>query len=251
MSKLKLNVATSVAKERLEAQAEKGGEVGKFGSEATEGKTRYEIPTRVRDRFVVMYKLWRKSTEQVLRDIFVSSTYAYEFKEQHSSRVQYVSSDWVPDIEYYLGSQLIQKLDYLANLLVNINDFEEPTEDGQTEEESSKSQTTPKIAEAGRIPSAESFERYDAGKLTLSGLAGSLTIPQVWKLSAIIVAILSAVFSAGFKANSWLEDRNANEAFLEVRRLEYAIERMSAKLDYLIGLGDQELDTLNSAKAPE
>ena len=105
------------------------------------------ITSRDRDLFESAFTQWEDITYSTLFKVYKSSKYASEFKEKHSSKVEYVSSTWVPDVEYYLSKQLTQKLDYLKMLQDTIDDFREEVDQPTAAEKKGKLE---------QIPSSES-----------------------------------------------------------------------------------------------
>ena len=84
-----------------EAQIKKGEELlEKWAKIIRELSPDTTMRTRSRDNFEVIYNQWRDFAEDKLRELFVSSHYADEFREARSSEVEYVSSDWIPGVDY-------------------------------------------------------------------------------------------------------------------------------------------------------
>ena len=46
--------------------------------------------------------------------------------------MEYVSSDWVPDVEYYLEKEIVPKVDYLSVLSRSIDQFQKAEADAAT-----------------------------------------------------------------------------------------------------------------------
>ena len=111
MSKRQLKIFKIEARKRIEAQIEKGKQIGIRGSGIIKGKYTREISARDRDNFENIFKQWNDITVEILKEIFMSSSYSIDFDKQHTSEKEYASSNWVPDIAYYLKSQLISKLE--------------------------------------------------------------------------------------------------------------------------------------------
>ena len=70
------------------------------------------------------YLNWEHRAESALEKVFVSFIYSREFEKKTGPGTQYVSSGWEPDLEYYIGRQLIPKLEYLEVLFKNIDKYE-------------------------------------------------------------------------------------------------------------------------------
>ena len=130
MAKTKIRVDKSYAEEKLKAQIEKGEELfEKRAKIIRERSPDTTMRTRNRDNFEVLYNQWRDFAEDKLRELFVSSHYADEFREARSSEVEYVSSAWIPGVDYYLKKEIIPKLDYLRILSQSIDQFEKAESD--------------------------------------------------------------------------------------------------------------------------
>lgn len=122
MSKTKIKISSDEAFKKLDQQIKKGSSLIDEGSEnfkKSMGRDR-----RVDDNFENKYKMWLNITAEMLDGIFSSTDYSWEFKERISSQTEYVSSDWKPDIKYWITKELIPKIDYLVILRESINDFE-------------------------------------------------------------------------------------------------------------------------------
>jgi len=76
------------------------------------------------DGFKIKYEHWVDITAEILNELFVSTDYSYKFAEQKSSKVEYVSSSWQPDIKYYISKELQPKIVFLKMLADNIQQFE-------------------------------------------------------------------------------------------------------------------------------
>lgn len=115
MSKRQIKIPKQGVKKKIDQQIEKGRQLVLSAQSKNEN----------RDNFEIKYKQWVEFTGEILKEIFVSSTYAADFKEHRSSKVEYVNSGWIPDIEYYLTKQLNPKLHFLRVLNDNLNEFVE------------------------------------------------------------------------------------------------------------------------------
>lgn len=141
MSRKLLKISKSIAKDKIARQLEKGNGLAEKGKSVL-GEKR-GISTRERDVFESEYNQWVSFTCETLEEIFLSYNYSGEFKKKRSSDVEYVNSNWVPDIKYYLIKQIIPKLDYLQLLLTSVDDFEEQREDlGENKEITEQSNFT-------------------------------------------------------------------------------------------------------------
>ncbi|MFX0199464.1 MAG: hypothetical protein ACFFCW_25360 [Candidatus Hodarchaeota archaeon] len=114
------------ARAKIEAQIRKGEELREKGLSIIKSKNSYQISARERDNFEASFEQWEGFTVEILEELFASSHYAYEFKKKQSSKVEYVGSGWIPDIEYYLEKQITPKIDYLNILIKNLNEFKDP-----------------------------------------------------------------------------------------------------------------------------
>jgi hypothetical protein len=113
MDKKRLKVPRTEAINKIEKQLEKAGIL------------LAEAKLISRDNFEVKFKHWVDFAIEALKEIFESSSFAYEFSEHRSSEITYVSSSWIPDVEYYVSKQIIPKIEYLKILKENIPNFEE------------------------------------------------------------------------------------------------------------------------------
>jgi hypothetical protein len=120
-----LKIRSAEALALINRQIQKGDALFTKGDSLIKEKGRHNIPSRDRDLFQSAFTQWVDITYETLIRVFESSKYALEFKEKHSSKVEYVGSSWVPDIPYYLTKQLTQKLDYLKMLRDSMDDFTE------------------------------------------------------------------------------------------------------------------------------
>lgn len=120
-----LKIKKNEALEAINRQIQKGDALFNKGNSLIKEKGSHNITSRDRDLFKSSFTQWVDLTYSMLNNVFESSKYALEFKEKHSSKVEYVGSSWVPDIPYYLSKQLIQKLDYLKMLRDSMDDFTE------------------------------------------------------------------------------------------------------------------------------
>lgn len=125
MSYDKLKIKKTEALNLINHQIQKGDELFKKGNLLIDERSIYNISSRDRDIFESAFKQWVDITYSMLLSVFTNSKYALEFNKKHSSKVEYVGSSWVPDIEYYLNKQFVQKLDYLNMLRESIDDFKE------------------------------------------------------------------------------------------------------------------------------
>ncbi len=121
MSKIQIKISNAEAKKKIESQIRKAEDLfckgeKELSSSSVEG-------TRARDNFKILYEQWEDFTCEILREIFVSSSYARKFVEVRSSEVEYVAPNWVPGIKYFLEKQIIPKKDYLGILIHNIDQF--------------------------------------------------------------------------------------------------------------------------------
>jgi len=122
MSEKEIKVSKEEAFDKIDQQIKKDSALVEEGSETFKKSMRRV--RRVDDNFENKYKIWLKITWEIIGSIFISSNYSYEFKKRISSQTEYVSSDWKPDIKYWITKELIPKIDYLIVLRENINEFE-------------------------------------------------------------------------------------------------------------------------------
>ena len=142
MSKKEIKISHELAKEKITSQHNIGVKLANDGVELI-NKHRNNSRTDV-DSFKINYDHWHDITSETLNEIFVSTDYSYKFRKQKSSKVEYVSSSWQPDIKYYLTKEIKPKIDYLKMLADNILDFDEVNTQPVSEEELEKeNMTTP------------------------------------------------------------------------------------------------------------
>jgi len=133
MSEKTIKISKEEAFKKIDQQIEKGLTLVEEGS-----KTFKKSMGRAHladDGFENEYKMWLMITKEILSDIFISSNYGDEFEKRKSSKTEYVSSDWKPDIKYWIGKELIPKIDYLVVLRENIDEFEFMPSEQKTSED--------------------------------------------------------------------------------------------------------------------
>jgi hypothetical protein len=124
MSKTKIKIIQSEAKTKLDKQIEKGRALAVKAMDVLRGTRAHTSDrTRERDNYIVLFNKWQDFTTAELNQIFLSSNYSHEFKEKVSSKRKMVSSDWIPDVDYYLEHLLSPKIDYLSILRDSIDEF--------------------------------------------------------------------------------------------------------------------------------
>ena len=98
------------------------------------------------DAFKLKYDHWRDITSEVLNEIFVSTDYSYKFRNQKSSKREYVNSSWQPDIKYYITKKMKPKIQYLKLLAENIMSYDE-----QVQEDSSNNDIVSAPIQSGEM----------------------------------------------------------------------------------------------------
>lgn len=151
MSNRHINVSKGDAQSRVGRQIQKGKALYEEGVGILEKRPTSAHLSRLRDSFKVKYEQWEGLTAEVLNELFVSGRYAYDFKEHRSSEVEYVSSDWIPDIEYYLRTELLPKIDFLKVLSSNLDDFEQVGAQSQTGEGSQAKELKTEVGSSKRL----------------------------------------------------------------------------------------------------
>lgn len=124
MSNNRIKIPIAQAKSKLEAQIHKAKELCENGNAIVKG-----IPSNRRERnratdcFQAIVDQWQRFSFEILQEIFVSASYAYDFEKKKSSQTRLVSSSWKPDIRYYIEHVVVPKADYLNVLLQSIDQF--------------------------------------------------------------------------------------------------------------------------------
>ena len=177
MAKTKIKVDRSYAEEKLKAQIEKGKELVEKGSQII-GETSPDTTqrTRRRDSFKALYNQWQGFTEEILSELFVSSHYAHEFRETQSSKVEYVSSDWVPGVEYYIEKQIVPKVDYLRVLSQNLDQFRKAESDAAAPVVLPKAESVPELPDRGTLAWPGTMNDSGKGKKFLGELRGATRV---------------------------------------------------------------------------
>ncbi|MCK5760655.1 MAG: hypothetical protein KAH33_05135 [Candidatus Delongbacteria bacterium] len=68
----------------------------------------------------------------MLYDIFEDTKYSFYFSKSHVKSGKQVSSSWEPDIEYYLNTDLVPKVEYLSSLTELFDDYEFESEENNS-----------------------------------------------------------------------------------------------------------------------
>lgn len=125
MSKTKIKIDQSEAKAKIDVQIANGKKLGEQGWNILRDTQTNSIGRgRAKDSFVVLFDQWCDFTIEIVDHIFVSNIYARRFKETKSSQHTLVGSHWSPDVDYYLRTLLIPKIDYLSILSESIEQFQ-------------------------------------------------------------------------------------------------------------------------------
>jgi hypothetical protein len=227
---LKIRRAEALAS--INRQIQKGDELFTKGHSLIKEKGRHNIPSRDRDLFQSSFTQWVDLTYATLIRVFDSSKYALEFKEKHSSEVQYVGSSWVPDIQYYLSKQLIQKLDYLKMLRDSMDDF--------TEKE-----TQPDLAR--RRPNANNtLEKLEKLKAIIDNAKGFRSKKDFLDWGSKVEPLLA--FNPEYK-RQFATDLNMIHANLSAQTAKPLANRMRTTLNKAIEQIRHEIDTLCQPEA--
>jgi len=189
MSKTEIKVDPHQAKEMLSIQINRGKsliEVGRKIPPNTYPLTHEKV--RRKDIFVSQYNQWREFTIDTLTQIFFSGSYSNDFDEKHSSRTEYVSASWTPDVDFYINSHLIPKIDYLSLLLNSLDQFQKISHPKSEQPQGKKSNA---IAESQEIITLEWLWRHEPVKFWF-----------------FLVTALIAVFALGmtFGEVEWLKE---------------------------------------------
>ena len=78
MSKRHIQTSETEAKSKIDQQIQKGQMLMEEGINILRNRPSLGNPTRLRDNFEVKYQQWEDFTTEILREVFVSGSYAYE-----------------------------------------------------------------------------------------------------------------------------------------------------------------------------
>ncbi len=201
MSKRQLKISKEDSDLKIQSQIDKGIDLVEEGVKTTERGSNSYRNTITTDNFQIKYKHWEAFTKDILQEIFVDYSYASEFEDHKSSKVEYVSSSWQPDINYYIGTELIPKIEYLKILKENLKEFDvlKKTEVLQLKmPKILKTQPTTKV----------NLENY-----TLPQLFHSLTISQWSAIIGGIITIISISFAVGYNWQQWQLEKENRELY--------------------------------------
>lgn len=182
MSKNRINISSKDAKQKLNKQRSKGLVLYKIGY-AVAKQNRMKpgtIAIRENDKFESMYKQWIDFTHSELREIYSSSSIAFDFKEKRSSKDDLVSSDWKPDAAYYITKVLLPQLDYLDVLISTLDDYK-----------TSKSSPKSNVSNTEKIKVANHINDY--GKMSVFTLLKNISWLSVATFIGFIIGLLIAV----------------------------------------------------------
>lgn len=221
-----LKIRKDEALESINRQIQKGDALFTKGDSLIKEKGRHIITSRDRDLFQASFTQWIDLTYAMLIKVFESSKYALEFKEKHSSKVEYVGSSWVPDIPYYLNKQLIQKLDYLKMLRDSMDDF--------TEKE-----TQPDLA-LRRPNTNKTLEKLEELKGIIDNAKGFPSKKDFLDWGAKVEPLLS--FNPAYQ-QQFAVDLNIIHANLSAQTAEPLADRMRTTLNKAIEQIRHEIDT--------
>jgi hypothetical protein len=228
MSKRLLQVKRTEAQTRIEGQIQKGDKLLQEGIAILESRRGSSESPKERDNFEVKYRQWEEFTSEILREIFVNGSYSHDFKEEHSSVVEYVGSSWVPDIKYYIQRQLGPKLDFLKILLGNLGEFVE----------SPQSTTSPSVGAIATLsPKVAAKDVGDLDKLTIIELLRRLKVGQSVRVVSILIALLIGAFTFGYTVHSWKLDREKSELSRDNELLSRENARLKGELDSVKNVG--------------
>jgi len=228
MSKRLLQVKRTDAQTRIDGQIQKGARLLEEGIATLRSRSGSSESSRERDNFEVKYRQWEAFTSEILRETLVSGSYAHDFHEEHSSVVEYVGSDWVPDIKYYIQRQLGPKLDFLKILLGNLGEFDEGPQ----------STTSPsKLGKPSNSLRTATKDVGDIDKLTIIDLLRQLKIGQTVKVVSMAIALLIGAFTFGYTVHSWKLDREKSQLSRDNELLSREKARLKSELDSLRNVG--------------
>lgn len=181
MSKKLIKIPREIAKNKIATQHDSGISLAHAAIDLIkEGKSKSNV-----DTFKIKYDHWQNITSEVLNEVFLSTDYSYKFRKQRSSKAEYVSSSWQPDIEYFLHKEIKQKIDYLKMLVENINDFDEDTsEENQVSEDRNEINST----------NMEQLDNSANSSQTLTSMSIKDRFeshPVIWGLSLLCIGFVS------------------------------------------------------------
>lgn len=130
MSKI-IKIKREESKKKISSQIEKGEFLFQNGIEIKKSNNYLQNKSRYDDKFKIDLKIWTDITFEILTEIFVLREYAHNFHNCSSSKTKYISSSWVPDIQYYIEKQLVPKIDYLRTILDHLEEFDDTLNDIQ------------------------------------------------------------------------------------------------------------------------
>lgn len=130
---LNLKLEVQEAKSKIEAQIIRGERLIKLANDELTKTDYYHHKVSLTNSFKSKYDIWYDITKQLLYDIFEDTKYSFYFSKSQVESGKLVSSDWKADIEYYLNTNLVPKVEYLSNLIELFDDY-----DFESEEDNSK-----------------------------------------------------------------------------------------------------------------
>lgn len=113
MSANKIKISKTLALDKLEKQIIKGLLLAKNGIDFIKNTPNHSLHRNEVDKFKVELEQWIDISQSILYEIFDSYKYGSDFGEHTASKKEYMSSNWQPDIKYYLEYKLLPKLEYL------------------------------------------------------------------------------------------------------------------------------------------
>ncbi len=201
MSANKIKISKTVALEKIERQITKGSVLAQAGIDFIKKNPNHSIHRSEVDKFEIEFEQWVNITGSIIFEIFDDYNYGSKFKDHISSKREYVSSDWQPDIKYYLERQLLPKLEYLKILKKNVIDLEEIEAENNITPEI-KNDSIDKTNNEMPVSKID-LNTYDFSKITLPQLLNILTVPQIIKIITSIFALLVLAFWIGYYFHSF------------------------------------------------
>ena len=201
MSAYKIKISKTLALEKIERQITKGSVLAKVGIDFIKKNPDHSMQRSEVDKFEIEFEQWVNITSSIIYEIFDDYNYGSKFKNHISSKREYVSSSWQPDIKYYLESELLPKLEYLKILKKNVIDLEEMDSEKNIAPQikNEKVDNTNNEMPVSKID----LKTYDFSKITLPQLLNILTVPQIIKIITSIFALLALAFWIGYYFHSF------------------------------------------------
>jgi len=212
MSVTKIKIDKIQFIDKLNKQITKGSVLAKRGFDFIKSHPDHSLYRSEVDKFKMEVNQWIDITQSILYEVFTSPKYGSEFKNLKTSKREYVSSSWQPDIKFYLEYGLLPKLNYLKIVRDNIDDLEEVETENLTVTNTNKEKENSTIEETIKTVEKISVDNYDFSKITIPQLRNILSIPQIIKIISFILGLLVAAFWVGYYFYSFQTNENLSDS---------------------------------------